>query len=752
MHRSIVRLLAAACLAATTACGGATHPDKVGPPTAITPVGSLTSGVVGSTLASPATFKVTDAKGRAVSGALVGFTVTAGNGSVNPGSATTDIDGQVSTQLTLGTSVGRNEVTAAMNLVTASGKLSADGVADVAATVSLSTHSARMQVGTDTARITAQVRDRFGNTATPAATWTPRDATLLSVDATGLVHALRRGGSTYVVASAASVADSALVTVLAPGDPPCAGGASAVTLAVGQVIDAPADLCVQAGQANEEYVMMPYFQSQVASALTQVKITGMGLGAPPSSNVSASRVFANAETRLGGAVPVRNDSFDLALRTTERQLMATYGASARAWWKARGASNSLLRTASAAPPNVGDIVSLNTSLNACSSPTPHFGRVAAITQRSIIVADTTNPTGGFSDSEYQSFGITFDTLIAAVDTAAFGAPTDIDANGKVIIFFTKAVNEMTTRGSQAVTLGFFYSRDLLPNTGAGACLGSNDAEMFYLIVPDPSATVSDARSKTFVLNTTPPTIAHEFQHLINGGRRLYVNAGAATNEEVWLNEGLSHVAEELVFYRVSHFQSRLNIGTSVLVDPTAFAVWQTYMQQNYLRYRTYLPVTDVNSPFSGSGSSLQNRGAVWSYLRYAADRLLANDGDVWFRLVNAQSTGFNNLTSTLGTDAEALMRDWAMSVYLDDNVAGISNIYKQASWNMRAEAQALGQSFPVVTTGLTDGVSTSVTLGAGGVAFRRFSVAAGQAALFSLTAQDGSPLPSTVKISVARTR
>jgi len=746
--RPLVRPFAAVCLAAATACGGSTAADKVGPPATITPVGALTPGVVGSVVATPATFKVTDAKGRAVPGARVSFSVTAGNGTVNPGVDTTDTDGQASTQLTLGTTAGANEVTAAINLVAASGKLSVNGTPDVVAAVSMSTHALRFQVGTDTMRIVVQVRDRFGNTATPAATFTPRDQSLVSVDAAGLVRALRRGGATYVVALSGSVGDSALVTVLAPGDPPCAGGATAVTLAVGQVVDAPSDLCIQAGSANEEYVMMPFFSSQTASAVTQVKITGNGLGVAPSSNVSASRYFAGADARLAG--PVRDDAFDLALRTRERELAAAYAPAARAWWKTRRSSNELLRSTAAAPPNVGDIVSLNTSLTSCSSPTPKFGRIAAITQKAIIVSDTTNPSGGFTDAEYNSFGVTFDTLIAAVDTAAFGAPTDIDANGKVIIFFTRAVNEMTSQGSQAITLGFFYSRDLFPTT---SCLGSNVAEMFYLIVPDPTGVVNgNTRTKAFVLNTTPPTIAHEFQHLINGSRRLYVNASAQTNEEVWLNEGLSHIAEELVFYRVSHFVSRLNIGSAAFSDPTVFAVWQTYMQQNYLRYRTYLPVTESNSPFSGSGSSLQNRGAVWSYLRYSADRLLPDDGDVWFRLVNAQSTGFTNVSTTLGTDAQVLMRDWAMSVYLDDNVPGIAAAYKQASWNTRAEATALGQSFPVVTSGLADGVASTVALGAGGVSFRRFSVAAGQVALFSLTAQDGSPLPSTVKISVARTK
>src|SRR3954470_23254654 len=134
MSKSNARLLAFVATAIVSGCGGATHPDKIGPPAAITAVGTLSPGVVGTTLTAPVSFKITDASGRAVSGISVGFTVTAGNGSVNPGSAVTDLDGVVSTHLTLGVTAGRNEVTASVNLVAAFGRVNVDGTADIPAT------------------------------------------------------------------------------------------------------------------------------------------------------------------------------------------------------------------------------------------------------------------------------------------------------------------------------------------------------------------------------------------------------------------------------------------------------------------------------------------------------------------------------------------------------------------------------------------------------------------------------------------
>ena len=60
--------------------------------------------------------------------------------------------------------------------------------------------------------------------------------------------------------------------------------------------------------------------------------------------------------------------------------------------------------------------------------------------------------------------------------------------------------------------------------------------------------------------STTAVIAHEFQHLINAGRRMYVN-NALDFEDTWLDEGLAHVAEELLFYREAGLRPKGNIDT-----------------------------------------------------------------------------------------------------------------------------------------------------------------------------------------------
>ena len=90
----------------------------------------------------------------------------------------------------------------------------------------------------------------------------------------------------------------------------------------------------------------------------------------------------------------------------------------------------------------------------------------------------------------------FDTLDQPARRRRTSAqPTDIDNNGKIVIFFTKEVNKLTPRGGRGVQMGgFFFERDLFPTADARSwlrgCAASNFAEMYYSLVPDPQRACS----------------------------------------------------------------------------------------------------------------------------------------------------------------------------------------------------------------------------------------------------------------------
>ena len=374
-------------------------------------------------------------------------------------------------------------------------------------------------------------------------------------------------------------------------------------------------------------------------------------------------------------------------------------------------------------------------------PDNRTGRIVAITTHAIVVADTANPTGGYTDPEYLSVGQQFDAVYT-MDTGAFGDPTDIDTNGKIIMFFTRAVNEMTPKGSGSVVGGFFYGRDLFPRantTDFEGCATSNFAEMFYLAVPDPNALVNGNTNftKNFVSHLTVSTTAHEFQHLINAARRMYVNTTATDFEVVWLNEGLSHIAEELLFYNQSAgLAPRMDIDSMRFKgNQTNVDAYNFNQQANAGRFLEYLSRPATSSPYA-EDDSLWTRGATWSFLRYAADHRGTSDGDTWFKLVNSTTESIANLQNVFGANVSAIFRDWAVANVADD-LPGVGNEWQHPSWNFRSFFNFLPsvKKYPLATVTVGDNSPLTVTLNGGGAAYVRFTIPANQVGSVKWTTQ-----------------
>ena len=749
------RVAAAITAVLLGACGGN---ETVGPsthsPAALDAVSALSpSAQVGAAVTGGIVVKVTDASGHAVPGASVAFAVTAGNGATTPRIAISDAQGQATAVWTLGTIAGKNTVMATVATVSTPIEFDATGIPGPAASIAVSPPSARLVAPVASVQFTARSLDSFGNATTPGPSFTVRDPTLISVDSSGLVRTLRRGASTYVVVSSGSLNDSVQVTVLDVGQSVCTGAANPMELAVGQVITgvSGAGACIHASSDNTEYALVPYYDNSAPAATIQLEVRGQGLGILP---LPASPMLS-AVRRAPPVTPLRPDeSFEARLRARERGHMAPMLAGARSWFRAR--RNADLAATTTVVPTVGQLVTLNVNANDfCANADYRVGRVAVITNKAIIVTDTANPPGGFTDAEFQSIGVTFDTLVDPVDRAAFGSPSDIDNNGHVIMFFTRAVNELTAANSSTVVLGFFYQRDLLPTGGATACAGSNAGEMFYLLVPDTGGVINgNKRSKAQVVTFTNGTVAHEYQHLINASRRMYVNGVGENFEEKWLDEGLAHSAEELNLYQAAGRVPRQNLDASALSDPKFAAAYATFGVNNIRRYEVYLGGTEGQAPIGAdpNDDDLATRGAIWSFLRFAADHQPAGtENSFWFRLVNSTTSGVANLTNVLGTSPDSLMRDWAISVFLDDNAANVDPRFQQSSWNFRDLISNDGTStvFPLAPRMLRDGGTQSFQMWAHGVSFLRFTVPTAQDALLTVTS-GGLTLPANVQLAIVR--
>jgi hypothetical protein len=313
------------------------------------------------------------------------------------------------------------------------------------------------------------------------------------------------------------------------------------------------------------------------------------------------------------------------------------------------------------------------------------------------------------------------------------------------------VNELTPAQSTSYVAGFFYARDLFPSAPSPdfqACAASNGGEMFYLMVPDPNGVVNGNRfAKATTTQIVIATLGHEYQHLINASRRMYVNTAASDFEATWLDEGLSHIAEELLFYAETGLTPRTDIdATKIRTSPAYIDAFNNEAISNFGRLEQYLVAPTTHSPFADN-DDLETRGATWSFLRYAADHTGSDDGTTWFQLVNSTTTGVANLSQVFGANLTTLARDWATAVFADD-IATTDPAYQQPSWNMRSIFGALESNgfYPLTTTSLA-GSGTTVTVTGGSAAYLRFSVAAGQTA----TLQWGS-LPTNLQLTLVRTR
>ncbi|MFN2567440.1 MAG: hypothetical protein ABR499_20785 [Gemmatimonadaceae bacterium] len=547
-----------------------------------------------------------------------------------------------------------------------------------------------------------------------------------------------------------------------PTPPPLPPGVIALAVGESRTLTAAqgATIEVSGGSGGGEFVIIPFHGSQTASSnvaleFTPTQITGVTGPPTPQVGPAAEPLLSRASSIAGMNAAAR---FDASLRRLEREVFGPKLAAIRAARSAR-LSPSYSVSGSAGVPAVGDQMTLNVTRSACNNADLRTGRVVAVTPRTVIVADNANPSGGFTDEEYIAIANQFDASVYPLITQNFGVPQDIDANvGRSVIFYTRAVNELTAAGSESVIGGFFHPRDLFPKVGPDPnstnddCAGSNEAEMFYMLVPDPLGEVNgNVRTKASVQRSTVGVLAHEFQHLINASRRIYVN-DASSFEEVWLNEGLSHIAEELMFYQAAGLGPRQNISLSTLQSSQQILdAVNAYQVSNLGRLVEYIEDPEVRSPYAND-DELATRGATWQLLRYAADRSSTAQQTLWFNLANARNAGIANFTAVFGGDFIPLVRDWATAQYTDDAVSTAPAL-QHPSWHYRSILPRLvdPQRFPLKTRTLTAGTPVSLTVRAGSAAYLRFGVGAGATGRITATSSGGT-LPSAVSLTLVRTR
>ncbi len=476
------------------------------------------------------------------------------------------------------------------------------------------------------------------------------------------------------------------------------------------------------------------YRLAVQSASQTTASTSMKLVTSASGSGSADvRTRYAAAPRLSSGLAQRwaqRDAMELRLRLNIRAYLRDHPLQPARPGSGGGGPAFALRAATA--PAVGDTLHFNYPVQktdlTITCDTTKDSRITAVVekvgQRAVFVADTGN-TADFSATDYQQLADEFDNYIFAIDSAYFGGPADIDNNGHVIVLFTKEVNALTSKGSQTFIGGFFIPTDLARRNAsstagsqtAGTCPTSNQAEMLYLLAPDPNGDFSDAVSITRAKENARSVSSHEFQHLLGAEDRIIKSDGTFNDlNDVWLDEGLSHVAEELVGLAAGGHGVRNNLTFNdvtgsgpapIGVTETQTKVFNTFFLDDFGRLARYFlnpsgTQTVVADKDPGGIASLEMRGFAWVFLRWLGDHygpagggaIPGSDEQVLFqRLASGGPTHQAGIDDIIGAIADVtgqqvtwpeLLADFSIMPDVDDvGVSLSSSLQDLPTWDLR---------------------------------------------------------------------
>src|SRR5213594_3239727 len=429
-----------------------------------------------------------------------------------------------------------------------------------------------------------------------------------------------------------------------------------------------------------EYLVVPQLTSGVPGQTAGFRLNGDTILPAPSAPIQPSAELGIAE------------QFHMFLRLGDEHR----------WWgfapePSAGAAGGprLQPSATASPPGMNSLRTFQVCAKTDCSRFDRVGaRVRALKTKVAIYVDTLAPAGGLDSTALDGIATTFNQRLYAIDTAAFGRESDIDSNTVVLVLMTNTVNKLVTASAcnasgGSFVAGFFFGADLDPAYRNDS--RSNKGEVFYSIVADPLGKLSCAHSAAQVQLSVPVTFIHEFQHMISFNQ--HVLARGSTGEVLWLNEGLSHYAEEL------GGRSYALAPDGQVTDCTIGTTECSFQIGDLLDASEYLDSTSRHFLLPAAGiASLAERGAAWLFVRYVVDRYTAGStmldwNTVTRSLVGTAQTGAQNIASVTGDPFTTVVSRWTLANYVTDR-GGAPAELQYDSWNLHSVYSSLHTQRP----------------------------------------------------------
>lgn len=623
--------------------------------------------------------------------------------------------------------------------------------------VNITVVTSTMVVGA-TQQLTAKLYDKNGNVVTTSSvTWSVSPTTVATISSAGLLTAVAPGIARVTAASGSATSS---VDVNVQPDP-CA---TPISMSIGEVRSfaggsSVSCITLAATAGASDYLIIGSNTRPAQDDVLQYNISLQSLVPAPSyvPSLFAAEVQAQLDPRiiLEAQEAQRADALHERLRAYEQAAVSPVLRTVARQADTESFASAAMANVSMALAAVGDTVTirvpnLNTGKDICKDFIAVKAVVRTVSARSTIVEDIATPAGGFTATDYNAIAQEFDDLIFPADTAWFGKPTDINADGRITMIFTPEVNKLTPAGSSGFTAGFFFGSDLIKKSEyptTNECRNqTNEQEIFYLLTPDPTGTFNNVRTTATVRQGTRGVIAHEFQHMINQGVRQY-NPAVQALETFWLNEGMSHLAEEVVgraLLGVSDFHSLTY--SQVNPSPAAANDYNAFFRQNLSRFQRWMARPDTSAPVSAKNrDQLAPRGASWAFLRYAIDQYSNGGAKAFTRALAAgpQTDVANLLARTPGASFDQIVTGWLVANYADGlTINGLAPRYSYLSWNMRDVMSGVNAgAFPLLVTPLP-GAFTTQAMSSSGNYYRLARGGASPQVQLKLLAPGGATLGS----------
>lgn len=403
------------------------------------------------------------------------------------------------------------------------------------------------------------------------------------------------------------------------------------------------------------YVIVPQFPTNLV--VNQSVLYTLETGNLAAASLSASRVAAlNAARPSAGPAEFsgfagprpgqRQQEFERALFARGRSLAYPLAA-------ARGPSLVM-------PPTLGSTRTFKVLSNFTTNTwTQITAQLVYLGNNIYLYIDVNAPTNGFTPPQLANFGLLFDQTLYTLATNAFGAPSDIDGNGHVIMLMSPLVNADTPSAACATTgfvAGFFDSEDF----NGASDPNSNQAEIFYSVVPDPSSTVSCAHTVADIGLTIPGTFLHELEHLISYSQHVVVNHLAPPSSGI--DEGIAIVAEELgsLYYEQKCPPPACRTNPSQLFPDSSQGFIQSFFNDSYLY--AVNPDSVSLTLHNDSENGFSWRGGDWALMRYLGDQY----GNNFFRqFIQGPSDALTAIASVTGQSIQSTFANFGLALYTD---------------------------------------------------------------------------------------